>query len=48
MKNDRRKAQRAAYEARQEREGKNVILWIIAVLLVLALAFLGYYAAVIA
>lgn len=40
--NDKRKARRAAYEARQEKEGKKVVLWIAAVLFVLAICFLAY------
>lgn len=40
--NDKRKARRAAYEARQEKEGKNVVLWIAAVLFILAVCFLVY------
>ncbi|MDD6895977.1 MAG: hypothetical protein PUD51_08965 [Prevotellaceae bacterium] len=35
-------ARRAAYEARQEKEGKKVVNWIFAVLVVLALCFIAY------
>lgn len=35
-------ARRAAYEARQEKEGKKVVKWIFAVLVVLALCFIAY------
>lgn len=36
------KARRAAYKARQEQEGKNVVKWIFIVLIILALIFIGY------
>lgn len=45
--NDKRKARRAAYEARQEKEGKRVVLWIGIVLIVLALCFLAYSVAIV-
>lgn len=45
--NDKRKARRAAYEARQEKEGKNVVMWIGVVLIVLALCFVAYSAVMI-
>ncbi|MGM9698459.1 MAG: hypothetical protein ACI4B3_07565 [Prevotella sp.] len=35
-------ARRAAYEARQEKEGKKVVNWIFAVLVILALCFIAY------
>ena len=35
-------ARRAAYEARQEKEGKKVVNWIFAVLIILALCFIVY------
>ncbi len=35
-------ARRAAYEAKQEKEGKKVVEWIIGVLLVLAIIFAVY------
>lgn len=42
MNNKKGKNRRKTYNARQEREGKNVVLWIIMVLIVLALCYLGY------
>lgn len=41
---DKGKARRAAYEARQEKQGKNVVMWIIIVLILLAICFIGYSA----
>ena len=35
-------ARRAAYEARQEKEGKKVVNWIFAVLIILAICFIVY------
>ena len=35
-------ARRAAYEARQEKEGKKVVNWIFGVLIFLALCFVVY------
>ena len=35
-------ARRAAYEARQEKEGNKALNWIFAVLVVLALCFIAY------
>ena len=35
-------ARRAAYEARQEKEGKKVVHWIFAVLIILAICFIVY------
>ena len=35
-------ARRADYEARQEKEGKKVVNWIFAVLVILALCFIAY------
>ena len=35
-------ARRAAYEARQEKEGKKAVKWIFAVLVALALCFIAY------
>ena len=35
-------ARRLAYQARQEKEGKKVVNWIFAVLVVLALCFIAY------
>ena len=35
-------ARRAAYEARQQKEGKKVVNWIFAVLVILALCFIAY------
>ena len=35
-------ARRAAYEARQEKEGKQVVNWIFAVLIILAICFIVY------
>ena len=36
------KARRAAYQARQEKEGKKVVNWIFGVLIFLALCFVVY------
>lgn len=41
---DKHKARRAAYEARQEKQGKNVVMWIIIALILLAICFIGYSA----
>ena len=41
-KNKKVQARRAAYEARQEKEGKKVVNWIFAVLVLLALCFIVY------
>ena len=35
-------ARRAAYEARQEKEGKKVVNWIFAALIILAICFIVY------
>ena len=35
-------ARRAAYEARQEKEGKKVVNWVFAVLIILAICFIVY------
>ena len=35
-------ARRAAYEARQEKEGKKIVNWIFAVLIILAICFIVY------
>ena len=35
-------ARRAAYQARQEKEGKKVVNWIFAVLIILAICFIVY------
>ena len=35
-------ARRAAYEARQAKEGKKVVIWIFAVLIILAICFIVY------
>lgn len=39
---DKKKARRAAYEARQEENGKKVVNWIFAVLVILAICFIVY------
>lgn len=41
--NSKKNARRAAYEARQEKEGQKVVKWIFATLVVLALCFMAYY-----
>ena len=41
-KNKKVQARRAAYEARQEKEGKKVVNWIFAVPVLLALCFIVY------
>ena len=35
-------ARRAAYQARQEKEGKRVVNWIFGILVALALCFIAY------
>ena len=44
--NDKKKSRRAAYEARQEKEGKKVVEWIFAVLVILAVCFIAYTVAI--
>lgn len=39
---DKGKARRAAYEARQEKEGKKIIKWIFIALVALAVCFVAY------
>lgn len=39
---DKGKARRAAYQARQEKQGKNVVMWIIIILILFAICFVGY------
>lgn len=46
MKN-KRNARRAAYLARQEKEGKKTVFWIVAVLVILAICFIGYAAVIV-
>lgn len=41
------KARRAAYEARQEKEGKKVVIGIFAVLVALAIAYVAYTVAMV-
>lgn len=36
------KARRAAFQVRQEKQGKKVVMWISVVLFVLALCFIAY------
>ncbi len=43
---DKRNMRRAAYLARQEKEGKKTVMWIVAVLVILALCFIGYAAVI--
>lgn len=38
----RKNARKAAYEAKQEKEGKKVVEWIIAILILLAVAYTVY------
>lgn len=40
--NNKGKVRRAAYQARQEKEGKKVVFWIGVTLIVLALCFIAY------
>lgn len=40
--NDKGKARRAAYEARQEKNGKKVVNWIFAILVLLAVCYMVY------
>lgn len=39
---DKRNDRRAAYRERQEKEGKKTVFWIVAVLVILAICFIGY------
>ena len=41
-KNKTDQARRAAYQARQEKEGKRVVNWIFGILVALALCFIAY------
>ena len=41
-KNKKDQASRAAYQARQEKEGKRVVNWIFGILVALALCFIAY------
>ena len=41
-KNKKDQARRAAYQARQEKEGKRVVNWIFGILVALALCFIVY------
>ncbi len=40
--NDKKKARREAYEKRQEKEGRKVVNWIFAILVLLAIIFIIY------
>lgn len=40
--NSKKNERRAAYEARQEKEGQKVVKWIFATLVVLAVCFMAY------
>lgn len=42
MTNKRRASRRAAYQAKQEKEGKTVVKWIFGVLVALAICFIAY------
>ena len=42
MSKTQKKARKAAYEAKQEREGKKVVEWIIAILILMAVAYTVY------
>lgn len=42
MKNNKKKARRAAYLAKQEEEGKRVVKMVFAAFIILALCFLAY------
>lgn len=42
------KIRRAKAAARQEKEGKNVIKWLVVCMVILAIAFMAYYMAVMA
>lgn len=42
------KVRRAKAAARQEKEGKNVIKWLVVCMVILAIAFMAYYMAVMA
>ncbi len=39
---DQKKARREAYEKRQEKEGRKVVNWIFAILVILAIIFIIY------
>ena len=39
---DQKKARREAYEKRQEKEGRKVVNWIFAILVILAIIFIFY------
>lgn len=41
---NKKNARRAAYQAKQEKEGRNVVMWIFGVLVALALCFAIYAA----
>ncbi len=45
---ERSKMRRAKAAARQEKEGKNVIKWLVVCMAVLAIAFMAYYMAMMA
>ena len=42
MSKTQKNARKAAYEAKQEREGKKVVEWIIAILILMAVAYTVY------
>ncbi len=42
--NDKSKARRAAYEKRQEENGRKIVNWIFAILVILAIIFIVYSA----
>lgn len=42
------KIRRAKAAARQEKEGKNIIKWLVVCMVILAIAFMAYYMAVMA
>lgn len=42
MKNKKKNIRREAYKVRQEEEGKSVVKWIFAILVVLAICFMAY------
>ena len=39
---NKKNARRTAYLERQEKEGKKTVLWIVAILVVLSICFIGY------
>lgn len=46
MSNNKKNARRAAYEARQEKEGQKVVKWIFGILVLLAICLMVYFATV--